>query len=80
MSVLCRYISFEDDADKHLDRLFKLIASRENDTIRPKTLTIKERNVTFAKTCGRVCDSTFGELCDRVSSASHHPFTHCLLG
>jgi predicted ATPase len=78
MSAFCRYISFEDDADKHLDRLFKLIASRENDTIRPKTLTIKERNVTFANTCGRVCDSTFRELCDRVSSAPHHPSIHSL--
>ncbi|CAG2162137.1 unnamed protein product [Oppiella nova] len=63
------YYLFEDDADKHLDRLFKLIASRENDTIRPKTLTIKERNVTFANTCGRVCDSTFQELCDRPLGA-----------
>ena len=57
----------EDDADKQLDRIFKILANRENDTIRPRTLTIKERNVSFNKTCGRVADCTFDELCDRVS-------------
>ena len=39
----------------------------ENDVIRPKTLSIKGRNVTFKKTCGQVIDSSFEELCDRVS-------------
>ena len=66
----------EDDADKQLDRIFKILANRENDTIRPRTLTIKERNVSFNKTCGRVADCTFDELCDRVSGPSFH--YHCL--
>lgn len=33
--------------------------------MRSKTLTIKNRNVTFAKTCGQVLDATFSELCDQ---------------
>jgi len=53
-------------ADKELDRLFKIFASRENDVIRARTLTIKGRNVTFYKTCGGIADCTFQELCDRV--------------
>lgn len=60
------FLRTEDNSDKQLDRLFKILANRENDLIRPKTLTIKERNVTFNKTCGRLADCTFDELCDRV--------------
>ena len=40
----------------------------ENDIIRPKTLRIRGRNVTFQRTCGQVADCTFAELCDRVST------------
>lgn len=57
----------KENADKELDKLFKLFASRETDSIRPKIMTIKGRNVSFAKTCGRVLDCSFSELCDRVS-------------
>lgn len=67
--MLAMMASIEDDADKQLDRVFKILANRENDTVRPRTLTIKERNVTFAKTCGRVADCTFDELCDRPLGA-----------
>ena len=59
----------EESADHELERLFKIFASRETDTIRPKTLTIKGRNVTFSKTCGRVADCSFEELCDRPLGA-----------
>lgn len=55
------------EAEEQLDRLFKIMSSRENDMIRPRTLTIKNRNVTFQRTCGRVADCTFNELCDRVN-------------
>lgn len=39
----------------------------ENDSVRPRTLNIKGRNVTFNKACGQVLDTTFRELCDRVN-------------
>lgn len=61
-----------DGADEELDKLFKIFASRENDMIRPRTLTIKRRNVTFAKTCGQVADCTFDELCDRPLGAADY--------
>lgn len=50
-----------------MDKIFKMLCSMENDIIRPRTLTIMGRNVTFNKTCGQVIDSTFNELCARVS-------------
>lgn len=55
-----------EDADDAIDKLFKYLCSMENDIVRPKTLSIKGRNVSFKKTCGQVIDSTFDELCDRV--------------
>ncbi|RWS04191.1 lactation elevated protein 1-like isoform X1 [Dinothrombium tinctorium] len=63
------YMIANNEGEKELDRLFKIFASRENDTIRPKTLNIKGRNVTFVKTCGQIADCTFDELCDRPLGA-----------
>ncbi|KAF8793127.1 AFG1-like ATPase isoform X1 [Argiope bruennichi] len=63
------YVHSESNATRVLDEAFKLLASRENDVIRPKTLTIKNRNVTLQKTCGRIADCTFKELCDRPLGA-----------
>lgn len=62
-------IKSECDADTELNRMFKVLASQENDVIRPRVLTIKGRNVEFAKACGRVLDSSFSELCDRAVGA-----------
>lgn len=50
-----------------VDNLFKFLVSQETDTVRPRVINILGRNVKFAKSCGRVLDSTFEELCDRVS-------------
>ncbi|XP_074601269.1 AFG1-like ATPase isoform X2 [Brevipalpus obovatus] len=63
------YFLKKENADRELDKLFKLFASRETDSIRPKIMTIKGRNVSFAKTCGRVLDCSFAELCDRPLGA-----------
>lgn len=43
------------------------MSSKENDVVRSRTISIRGRNVTFKKTCGQILDSTFEELCDRVS-------------
>ncbi|GFX35270.1 putative ATPase N2B [Trichonephila clavipes] len=59
----------ESNAKRELDEAFKVLASQENDVVRPKTLTIKNRNVKLQKTCGRVADCTFVELCDRPLGA-----------
>lgn len=50
-----------------VDNLFKFLISKENDTVRPRVINIMGRNVKFGKSCGRILDSTFDELCDRVS-------------
>lgn len=63
------YLLKSDNADEKLDRLFKIFASKENDVIRSKTLTIMGRNVIFKKTCGHVADCEFDELCSRALGA-----------
>jgi predicted ATPase len=50
---------------KAMDILFKIQASKENDIVRPRTIRIKGRDVTFSKTCGQVAYCEFEELCGR---------------
>jgi len=64
------------DATNDVDKVFKYLCSMENDIIRSRIITIRGRNVTFRKTCGRVLDTTFEELCDRVR---HLPFVLCYM-
>ncbi|XP_055596503.1 putative ATPase N2B [Uranotaenia lowii] len=66
------FVKSKVDADAALDKVFKVLCSQENDMIRPKTFTHFGRNVSFAKTCGQVLDSTFEELCDRPIGASDY--------
>ncbi len=54
-----------DEAGRILNAMFKFMASKETDTVRPRQLRIKGRDVSFARTCGGVLDSSFEELCDR---------------
>ncbi|XP_026486104.2 putative ATPase N2B [Vanessa tameamea] len=55
-----------------VDNLFKFLVSKETDTVRVRVINILGRNVKFAKTCGRILDSTFEELCDRPLGASDY--------
>ena len=48
-----------------MDIIFKTMMSDENDTVRPRTIRMKGRDVTFAKTCGQIADCEFEELCAR---------------
>jgi len=57
------------DAERGVNKIFKILCAHENDIIRPRVLNIHGRNVTFNKTCGQVLDSTFEELCDRPLGA-----------
>ena len=59
-------------ADQEMERLFKLMAARETDDIRARSLMIKGRNVRLSKTCGGVADCTFAELCDRPLGAADY--------
>lgn len=55
------------DANGEMDTKFKILSTQENDIIRPKTFTHLGRDLNFSRTCGRILDSQFDELCDRVS-------------
>ncbi|XP_054261173.1 putative ATPase N2B isoform X2 [Macrosteles quadrilineatus] len=57
------------DAERGVNKIFKMLCANENDIIRPRVLNINGRNVTFNKTCGQVLDSNFEELCDRPLGA-----------
>ena len=48
-----------------MDTLFKIMISKENDVVGPKTIRIKGRDVSFSKACGQVVDCDFEELCGR---------------
>lgn len=48
-----------------MDILFKVMISKETDTVRARTIRIKGRDVSFSKTCGQVVDCSFQELCGR---------------
>uniref|UniRef100_A0A1B0DIH6 ATPase N2B n=1 Tax=Phlebotomus papatasi TaxID=29031 RepID=A0A1B0DIH6_PHLPP len=66
-----------------MDRMFKILCSQENDIIRPKTFTHLGRNLTFAKTCGQILDTTFEEICESALAASDYlqiaQFFHTIL-
>lgn len=65
------YVKGKDNtADENMNKMFKALCAQENDHIRPRTITHFGRDLTFAKTCGQVLDSTFSELCDRVCKIS----------
>lgn len=64
--INCRNSELTPD-NNAVDNLFKFLISKENDTVRPRVINIMGRNVKFAKSCGRILDTTFDELCDRVS-------------
>ncbi|XP_055920515.1 putative ATPase N2B [Eupeodes corollae] len=66
------YVKTSTDANAQVDTVFKILCSQENDIIRPRTITHFGRNLTFAKTCGQVLDSTFNELCDRPLAGSDY--------
>lgn len=55
------------DSEKDFEDTIKRLTNSENDTVRPRTLIIMQRNLLFQKVCGQVLDATFEELCDRVS-------------
>jgi len=63
----CR--SEDGRAEEEVNRLFKLLCSKENDTVRSRSFIVQGRHVTFNRACGRVLDCDFEELCDRPLGA-----------
>jgi protein AFG1 len=55
-----------------LNRLFKVFAERENDRIRQRVLSVNGRDMQLQRTCGRVADCEFDELCDRPLGAADY--------
>ncbi|XP_060523923.1 putative ATPase N2B [Cylas formicarius] len=55
-----------------LEKIFKVLISKENDIIRSRTFNIMGRDVPFRKVCGGVLDSSFAELCERPLGANDY--------
>ncbi|XP_023341378.1 putative ATPase N2B isoform X3 [Eurytemora carolleeae] len=55
----------EDEAEASLTAMFKFLAAKETDTVKPVTIRIKGRDVHFDKGCGGVLDTSFKEICER---------------
>ncbi|XP_050324633.1 putative ATPase N2B [Bactrocera neohumeralis] len=66
------FVKSKTDANAEMERMFKILCTQENDIVRPRTITHFGRDLTFQKTCGRVLDSTFEELCDRPLAGSDY--------
>jgi predicted ATPase len=66
------FVTSDADCDARIETIFKVLCSNENDYVRKRTFTHFGRNLTFEKTCGRVLDSTFDELCDRPLGSSDY--------
>jgi len=66
------FSSGECQPNDEIDRLFKWLCSKENDVVRPRTLLVQRRQVHFNRSCGRVLDCTFDELCDRPLGAGDY--------
>ncbi|XP_050441880.1 putative ATPase N2B [Adelges cooleyi] len=57
------------DNKEDFENAIKRLTNNENDTVRPRTLVIMQRNLTFQRVCGQILDATFDELCDRPLGA-----------
>ncbi|KAF0766897.1 putative ATPase N2B [Aphis craccivora] len=57
------------DTIKDFENSIKRFTNSENDTVRPRTLVIMQRNLTFQRVCGQILDASFEELCDRPLGA-----------
>ncbi|XP_050520384.1 putative ATPase N2B [Daktulosphaira vitifoliae] len=57
------------DKKEDFENAVKRLTNNENDTVRPRTFVIMQRNLTFQKVCGQVLNATFEELCDRPLGA-----------
>lgn len=63
------FVKSKYDKEDPVDIIFKVLCTKENDTVRSRIFNILGRDVKFEKTCGGVLDSTFNELCDRPLGA-----------
>ncbi|EDW01031.1 GH21203 [Drosophila grimshawi] len=66
------FVKGQTDAAASMNRMFKILCAEENDIIRPRTITHFGRDLTFARTCGQILDSSFNELCDRPLAGSDY--------
>jgi len=57
------FVTSDEGTEDTLKTMFKMLASKEDDTVRERSLRVMNRDIHFKKGCGRLLDSTFAELC-----------------
>jgi len=66
------FIKKDCDADKELNTVFKILCAEENDVVRSRVINILGRDIKVEKTCDRVADMTFEELCGQPRGATDY--------
>ncbi|ESO89353.1 hypothetical protein LOTGIDRAFT_183409 [Lottia gigantea] len=63
------FVHSDCDSNKELDRLFKEYVKNQRQDICSRDLIVLGRKLTLPKTCGRVLDTTFSDLCMQALGA-----------
>lgn len=66
------FVTTKQEEDINIDTLFKVLSLSENDIVGPKTFIVNNRQVRLNKTCGRIADCDFSELCQQPLGADDY--------
>lgn len=66
------FLTSNQKDDVNLNTLFKVLALAEDDIVGPKTFLVNNRHVRLNKTCGRIADCEFSELCAQPLGADDY--------
>lgn len=66
------FISTEEGTDSALDDIFSSLSMPEKLEVKPRTLTVFGRALHLKKTCGRILDASFDDLCEQPLGASDY--------
>lgn len=66
------FLTTKESHTRDLDYFFNLVSLSEKDVVRPRTITVNNRNVHLKKTCGGIIDCDFSELCEQPLGADDY--------
>lgn len=66
------FLTSQEGVDSNLNSIFKVLADQEDDIVRPRIIIVNNREVNLRKTCGKVVDCDFKELCQTPLGADDY--------
>lgn len=66
------FVTTKQVEDVNIESLFKVLSLAENDLVGPKIFIVNNRQVRLNKTCGRIADCEFSELCEQPLGADDY--------